>query len=174
MAQARVSEARRRTPRGEVWADIGPDDIFGEHRFSGPRPVPAGDHDDNRPRPVPASNLDDNGLRPARSGTHDDNRPSRVATSPTVTPANHAGAGVPGRRTVHIQGRGTERYSGGYERRRPVRRAHERDGFRPDRAAMWAVLLGLVLVLVAATSSHAAVLHHAVLAAHHAAALTVR
>ena len=148
MAQARVSEARRRTPRGEVWADIGPDDIFGEHRFSGPRPVPAGDHDDNRP--------------------------SRVATSPTVTPANHAGAGVPGRRTVHIQGRGTERYSGGYERRRPVRRAHERDGFRPDRAAMWAVLLGLVLVLVAATSSHAAVLHHAVLAAHHAAALTVR
>jgi hypothetical protein len=39
--------------------------------------------------------------------------------------------------------------------------SHERPGFRPDRAAMWAVLLGLLLVLVAATSSHAAVLAHA-------------
>jgi hypothetical protein len=31
---------------------------------------------------------------------------------------------------------------------------------------MWAVLLGLLLVLVAATSSHAAVLHAAQVAAH--------
>jgi hypothetical protein len=76
-----------------------------------------------------------------------------------------AGTGVPGRRTVTIQGRGSERYSPAAERnRRPARRAHERAGFRPDRAAMWAVLLGLVLVLVAATSSHAAVIHaHAAL-----------
>jgi hypothetical protein len=36
---------------------------------------------------------------------------------------------------------------------------------------MWAVLLGILLVLVAATSSHAAVLHHAA-ALHHA--LTAR
>jgi hypothetical protein len=43
-------------------------------------------------------------------------------------------------------------------RRRPVRRRHERHGFRPDRAAMWAFLLGLLLVLAAAASSHAAVL----------------
>jgi hypothetical protein len=28
---------------------------------------------------------------------------------------------------------------------------------RPDRIALWAVLLGILLVLVAATSSHAAV-----------------
>jgi hypothetical protein len=64
--------------------------------------------------------------------------------------------GVPGRRTVTIQGRGSERYTP--ERRRPQQRAHERVGFRPDRAAMWAVLLGLLMVLAAATSSHAAVL----------------
>jgi hypothetical protein len=64
---------------------------------------------------------------------------------------------------VTIQGRGSERYISAAERRRPARRAHERAGFRPDRAAMWAVLLGLLLVLVAATSSHAAVMsaHHA-------------
>jgi hypothetical protein len=68
-----------------------------------------------------------------------------------------AGVGVPGRRTVTIQGRGSERYSSASQRSRPARRAHERAGFRPDRAAMWAVLLGLLLVLAAATSSHAAV-----------------
>jgi hypothetical protein len=33
---------------------------------------------------------------------------------------------------------------------------------RPDRIAMWAVLLGVVLLLAAATSSHAAVLAHVV------------
>ncbi len=41
-------------------------------------------------------------------------------------------------------------------RRRPTSRPYERSGFEPDRVAMWAVLLGVLLVLVAATSSHAA------------------
>ncbi len=80
---------------------------------------------------------------------------------------------VPGRRTVTIQGRAGDHYvppagrdraaaSGrhpGAARSRPTRRPHERAGFRPDRVAMWAVLLGVLLVLVAATSSHAAILH---------------
>ncbi|MBV8955852.1 MAG: hypothetical protein JO179_17070 [Solirubrobacterales bacterium] len=61
------------------------------------------------------------------------------------------------RRTITIQGRGAERSRPSPTRRPHVRRRHERHGFRPDRAAMWAVLLGVVLVLVAATSSHAAV-----------------
>ena len=77
-------------------------------------------------------------------------------------PAVRISGGVPGRRTVTITGHGTERYhssSTQAARRRPPRRAHEKVGFRPDRVAMWAVLLGLLLVLVAATSSHAAVLH---------------
>jgi len=63
-----------------------------------------------------------------------------------------------GRRTVIIRGQVAERP-------RP-RRTYERHRSRPDRVAMWAVLLGLLLVLVAATSSHAAVLttaHHAAL-----------
>jgi hypothetical protein len=70
-------------------------------------------------------------------------------------------AGVPGRRTVTIRGHGAERYvpprSG--SARRPPERRHERPGFRPDRTAMWAVLLGLMLILAAAASAHAATLH---------------
>jgi hypothetical protein len=61
---------------------------------------------------------------------------------------------VPGRRTITITGQGAEGYAA--RRRRPQRPVHERPGFRPDRFAMWAVLLGVLLVLVAATSSHAA------------------
>lgn len=75
------------------------------------------------------------------------------------------GDGIPGRRTITIQGRGTEHYdrtAGQGTRpssaaRRPSVRPYERAGFRPDRVAMWAVLLGVLLVVVAATSSHAAV-----------------
>ena len=64
---------------------------------------------------------------------------------------------MPGRRTITITGHGAERYeSSTYSRRRQQRPIHERPGFQPDRFAMWAVLLGLLLVLIAATSSHAA------------------
>jgi hypothetical protein len=69
-----------------------------------------------------------------------------------------------------ISGRGAE----GYQSRNGTRpssaarytklKRHERPGFRPDRVAMWAVFLGVMLMLAAATSSHAAVSvgHHAV------------
>jgi hypothetical protein len=52
-----------------------------------------------------------------------------------------------GRRTVVITGRGAERYPA--PRRRPSSdvRFHERAGFNPDRTAMWAVLLGLALLI---------------------------
>ena len=62
------------------------------------------------------------------------------------------------RRTIVITGRGAE---GQLPRRRgwdaslPL---HERAGFKPDRVAMWAVLLGVILLLVAAASSHGAIL----------------
>jgi hypothetical protein len=75
-----------------------------------------------------------------------------------------AGAGVPGRRTVTIRGRGAERelaFPSDGRPRRPAVRRHERPGFKPDRTALWALMLGVVLVLVAATSSHAAALSHA-------------
>lgn len=68
--------------------------------------------------------------------------------------------GVPGRRTVTIRGQVADRYVAPRQssRRRPERR-YERSGFRPDRTAMWAVLLGLMLILAAVTSAHAATLH---------------
>lgn len=96
-------------------------------------------------------------------GTEEPQDPNRPAGRNAVPagPPDASGAGVPGRRTVMIQGRGAERYTPNPERRRPPRRPHERAGFKPDRIAMWAVLLGVVLILVAATSSHAAVLSHA-------------
>ena len=68
-----------------------------------------------------------------------------------------------------ISGRGAEAYTerrgtrpSSAQRHQAIRR-HEREGFRPDRVAMWAVALGVILMLAAAASSHAAVLlaHHA-------------
>jgi hypothetical protein len=68
---------------------------------------------------------------------------------------------APRRRTVEITGHPV----GGptlprlveIDRRRPARRAVERVGPRPDRIALWAVVLGFFLILVAVTStSHAA------------------
>ena len=64
-------------------------------------------------------------------------------------------AGIEGRRTVTIRGRGAER---NLPAARPTLRRHERSGYRPDRTALWAVLLGVLLILVAAASAHAAVL----------------
>lgn len=75
------------------------------------------------------------------------------AVEATDRPAPEA----PARRTVTITGRGAERnlpWPTESSRRRE-RRAHERVGFRPDRVAMWAVFLGVLLVLVAALSAHA-------------------
>jgi hypothetical protein len=86
-----------------------------------------------------------------------DRRPSRpIADAPGASlPGHRTAAGVPGRRTVTITGRGAERYQPPV-RRRPPRTAQERISVRPDRTAMWAVLLGVLLILVAATSAHAA------------------
>jgi hypothetical protein len=89
-------------------------------------------------------------------------------------PAGHAGVAVAGRRTVTISGQGAE----GWQSRNGTRpsqaarhrqlKRHERAGFRPDRAAMWAVVLGILMLLAAAASAHAAVA-----TTHHAAALAV-
>lgn len=79
--------------------------------------------------------------------------PAAVArTRPAADPAD-----PPARRTITITGRGAERnlpWDPDASRRRPSKRAHERAGFQPDRFAMWAMMLGLLLLLVAATSAH--------------------
>lgn len=82
-------------------------------------------------------------------------RPSPAARSARPTRDEAPVAAAP--RTVRIQGRGAERnlpLPAGSARRRS-RPLHQRSGFSPDRIAMWAMFLGLLLVLVAAISSHA-------------------
>jgi hypothetical protein len=75
------------------------------------------------------------------------------------------GSAVPTRRTIEIRGRtvpapAVPRTSVELDRRRPQRRAVERVGARPDRVAMWALLMGLVLILVAVGTADASVLAH--------------
>ena len=55
---------------------------------------------------------------------------------------------APPRRTVVITGQAAP------PRRRPPRPLHERAGHNPDRVALWAFLLGIALILVAAISAH--------------------
>jgi hypothetical protein len=84
---------------------------------------------------------------------------SRARTSPTNGTADPRRAPSEidgGRRTVTIRGHGAERNPA---MTRPAVRRHERPGFRPDRTALWAVILGLVLILVAVASAHGAVMH---------------
>ncbi|MEA2189363.1 MAG: hypothetical protein QOK16_4374, partial [Solirubrobacteraceae bacterium] len=59
---------------------------------------------------------------------------------------------MPARRTVEIRGRTVPAPTVPrieIDRRRPPRRTIERIGPRPDRMAMWALLMGLLLILVA-------------------------
>jgi hypothetical protein len=65
----------------------------------------------------------------------------------------------PARRTVVITGRPEKARTRHLrvvevDRRRPPRRPVERLGPRPDRIAMWAVVMALFLVLVTLLSSH--------------------
>ena len=66
------------------------------------------------------------------------------------------------RRTVEIRGRPVPapppRPVAELERRRPPRRPVERIGARPDRLALWALLMGILLILVAVGTADAALL----------------
>lgn len=89
--------------------------------------------------------------------------------SAQLASAEPASAG-PARRTITITGRGAERWrdSRTYDHlERHNAHVHGRHG-KPDRIAMWAVLLGIALAIGAATSSHAAILsaHAAILTSH--------
>jgi hypothetical protein len=91
-------------------------------------------------------------------------RPLRVASPTPVGVANAApgrtastvDSPAGGRRTVRIQGRGADPFRSHPSGRaaRPVSPVPRTLGASPDRLAMWATLLGFVLVLVAILSSH--------------------
>lgn len=109
---------------------------------------PAGNGGGSAPR------VNGGGTRPRVNGGGTRPRVNGGVHAPAPTHGPHAG----GRRTVRITGRGAER---NLPVARPTLRRHERAGFKPDRAALWAVVLGIFLILVAATSAHAAVaVHH--------------
>ncbi len=85
------------------------------------------------PAPAPSRGEAERGTRGTRSGTGE-------------------------RRTVTIRGQVApppRPYQSTAARRRPPRRTSERiAGSRPDRAALWAVLMGLFLILVAVMTAH--------------------
>jgi len=71
------------------------------------------------------------------------------------------GTAIPARRTIEIRGRpvpapAVPRVE--LDRRRPPRRAVQRVGPHPDRLALWALLMGLMLILVAVGTADASVL----------------
>jgi hypothetical protein len=90
--------------------------------------------------------------RPARRPAGEVSSAAPPATVPVPEAAHETTPRTNGeRRTVTIRGHGAER---NLPVARPTLRRHERPGFRPDRAALWAVLLGLCLILVAVASAH--------------------
>ena len=76
----------------------------------------------------------------------------------TVTITGHPGARArPASRVIDLEHRRAARAGGVVEierRRRPSRRVSERIGPRPDRLAMWALMMALFLILVVAVSPH--------------------
>jgi hypothetical protein len=113
---------------------------------------------------VPSRRRASPSARPARAitGRPDPAGPAlRLAEAPAepaVTAASTAPPAPAARRTVRIQGRGADPYrsdpSGrtrAPHRASPVSRSV---GASPDRLAMWAAMLGFLLVLVAILSSH--------------------
>jgi hypothetical protein len=72
------------------------------------------------------------------------------------------GQGVPGRPTVQIRGRGAEGRTDALlperARRRPPRTVSERLGPRPDRVALYALLLAVVLIITAVATADASTL----------------
>jgi hypothetical protein len=78
---------------------------------------------------------------------------------PAEAPPRPARPAAAPRRTVVIRGQVAPppRAGSGPARRRPPRRPSERiAGTRPDRAALWAVMMGVFLILVAVLSAHGA------------------
>ena len=110
---------------------------------------------------VPRGGVAD-GRRTIRVGK-DEDLPSEIAAIaadrdiPADEPPAPTGEGVPERRTVKIGGRPEGSLEAArYQRdraRRPSRTTHERIGARPDRIAMWAFALGLLLIIIAVLSA---------------------
>ena len=99
----------------------------------------------------------------ARERTHAEADAVAAARTPAPRRGGHQkGTAIPARRTVEIRGRTVPApavpRTVEIDRRRPPKRPIERVGARPDRLAMWALLMGIVLILVAVGTADASVL----------------
>jgi hypothetical protein len=120
---------------------------------------PARDHGEPRRDDGPRWRDDSEPRQEDRGGGGASPRRADRVRAPEAAP--HALEAPSRRRTVEITGRTVGAPSlprlVEIDRRRPARRPVERVGPRPDRLALWAVVLGFFLILVAVTStSHAA------------------
>ena len=108
-----------------------------------------------------ADRADDVARHASRDRQHVDTEAVRPAAA-ARRGAHQKGTAIPARRTVEIRGRTVPApavpRSVEIERRRPPRRPIERVGTRPDRVAMWAMLMGIVLILVAVGTADASAL----------------
>lgn len=160
-AMPRTRRFQRSTPEA--------DDVPRTGRFE--RSAPDAD-DDDAPRTRrfgrSASERRGRSARPEHATpVHADATPAHAPEAPTPLRAPSR------RRTVEITGRTVGAPSlprlVQIDRRRPARRPAERVGARPDRLALWAVVLGFFLIFVAVTSTS-----HAATRAHSAGAASIR
>ena len=96
----------------------------------------------------------------ASGGQHDTGEFAPIEAEEAVDASPHTDGivrgGVAGRRTVKIGGRPAEFHGPpARARQRPPRAMHERLGPRPDRVAMWAFALGILLILIAIATANA-------------------
>ena len=96
----------------------------------------------------------------ASGGQHDTGEFAAVESFDAAAEPEHTDGivrgGQAGRRTVKIGGRPAEFYGPpARARNRPPRAMHERLGPRPDRVAMWAFALGILLILIAIATANA-------------------
>ena len=122
-------------------------------RPTAPTRRPAGDH-----RPTRVAARAAHRERPEPADWLEEAAPPAAETWPEEPPAAPAPKAKPERRTIEIRGQvdrvhGVAPVPSAGPQRHGGRRASERVGRRPDRVAMWAVLLGLLLILVALLSS---------------------
>jgi hypothetical protein len=99
--------------------------------------------------------IDESPLRTRRfQRSNASNAGAPAASPPAASPPSPAAVPIPERRTVTITGRPADRVGPRRPRRRSA--AQQQLVAQPDRVALWAFLLGLFLVFVAAATATAA------------------
>jgi hypothetical protein len=169
-AAERTDEGRRRADQADLAARRASRERRHVEAEAAPMPAPApsrseSDVPQSRGRPesdVPQSRRRfeaDPPTQPRRRAHADPAAaPRRHEGPPVARRGGYGEVAIPGRRTIEIRGRtvpapAVPRSAELDRTRRPPRRAVERVGPRPDRMAMWALLMGLVLIAVAITTA---------------------